>query len=56
MLDPSILIKKKKKKTLFGVDEKLEAIKKAIDDGMSKASSCRTFGVKRSTLIDSLNR
>ena len=37
-------------------DEKLIAIKKALDDGMSKAAICRTFGVKRSTLIDSLNR
>ena len=31
-------------------------IKKALNDGMSKASICRTFEVKRSTLIDSLNR
>ena len=31
-------------------------IKKALEDGMSKAAVCRTFGVKRSTLIDSLNR
>jgi DNA invertase Pin-like site-specific DNA recombinase len=37
-------------------DEKLEIIKKALDDGMSKATACRTFNVKRSTLIDSLNR
>ena len=37
-------------------DEKLSIIKKALDDGMSKATACRTFGVKRSTLIDSLNR
>ena len=37
-------------------DEKISAIKKALDDGMSKAAICRTFGVKRSTLIDSLNR
>jgi hypothetical protein len=37
-------------------DEKINAIKKALDDGMSKAAICRTFGVKRSTLIDSLNR
>nr|WP_313957098.1 hypothetical protein [Aliarcobacter cryaerophilus] len=32
------------------------AIKKALNDGMSKAAICRTFEVKRSTLIDSLNR
>ena len=32
------------------------AVKKAINDGMSKASICRTFEVKRSTLIDSLSR
>ena len=37
-------------------DEKLTIIQKALDDGMSKAAACRTFGVKRSTLIDSLNR
>ncbi len=37
-------------------DEKLTAIKKALNDGMSKAAACRTFGVKRSTLIDSLKR
>ena len=37
-------------------EEKMIAIKKALNDGMSKASMCRTFGVKRSTLIDSLNR
>ena len=37
-------------------DEKMIVIKKALEDGMSKATICRTFGVKRSTLIDSLNR
>ena len=37
-------------------DEKMVAIKKALEDGMSKAAVCRTFAVKRSTLIDSLNR
>ena len=37
-------------------DEKLKAIKEALSSGMSKAAICRTFGVKRSTLIDSLRR
>jgi DNA invertase Pin-like site-specific DNA recombinase len=37
-------------------DEKLTVIKKALNDGMSKAAACRNFGVKRSTLIDSLKR
>ena len=37
-------------------EEKMIAIKKALNDGMSKASICRTFEVKRSTLIDSLSR
>lgn len=37
-------------------DEKLEVIKQALDNGMSKAAACRTFDVKRSTLIDSLKR
>ncbi len=37
-------------------EEKMIAIKKALNDGMSKASICRTFEVKRSTLIDGLNR
>ena len=37
-------------------EEKMIAIKKALNEGMSKASICRTFEVKRSTLIDSLNR
>jgi len=37
-------------------DEKLVMIQKALSDGMSKAAVCRTFGVKRSTLIDALNR
>lgn len=36
--------------------EKLDAIKKALDGGMSKAAACRAFNVKRTTLIDSLNR
>ena len=38
------------------VDEKLEAILTALNDGMSKAAVCRNFGVKRSTLIDTLAR
>ncbi|QKJ22308.1 recombinase family protein [Poseidonibacter lekithochrous] len=37
-------------------DEKLQVIKEALDNGMSKAAACRTFDVKRSTLIDSLSR
>ena len=37
-------------------DEKLKAIKEALASGMSKAAICITFGVKRSTLIDSLRR
>ena len=37
-------------------EEKMIAIKKALNEGMSKASICRTFEVKRSTLIDSLSR
>ncbi len=37
-------------------DEKLEAIIAALDDGMSKAAVCRNFGVKRTTLIDTLVR
>jgi DNA invertase Pin-like site-specific DNA recombinase len=38
------------------VGEKLEAIIAALDGGMSKAAVCRNFGVKRSTLIDTLAR
>jgi DNA invertase Pin-like site-specific DNA recombinase len=37
-------------------EEKLAAIKEALNNGMSKAAVCRNFGVKRSTLIDGLNR
>jgi DNA invertase Pin-like site-specific DNA recombinase len=37
-------------------DEKLAIIQKALNDGMNKTAACRTFGVKRSTLIDSLKR
>ncbi len=36
--------------------EKLDAILAALDGGMSKAAVCRTFGVKRTTLIETLTR
>jgi DNA invertase Pin-like site-specific DNA recombinase len=36
--------------------EKLEAILAAVDSGMSKAAVCRNFGVKRTTLIETLAR
>jgi DNA invertase Pin-like site-specific DNA recombinase len=36
--------------------EKLSAVVAALDAGATKASVCRTFGVKRSTLLDSLAR
>jgi DNA invertase Pin-like site-specific DNA recombinase len=36
--------------------EKLTAIVAALDGGATKATVCRTFGIKRSTLIDSLDR
>nr|AAC80185.1 second invertase-like protein [Acidithiobacillus ferridurans] len=36
--------------------EKLDAITAALDGGMSKAAVCRTFGVKRTTLIETLAR
>jgi DNA invertase Pin-like site-specific DNA recombinase len=36
--------------------EKIDVILDALNNGMSKAAVCRTFEVKRSTLIDSLNR
>jgi DNA invertase Pin-like site-specific DNA recombinase len=38
------------------VGEKLEAIIAALEGGMSKAAVCRNFGVKRSTLIETLAR
>ena len=38
------------------VGEKLDAIIDALDDGMSKAAVCRSFCVKRTTLIDTLAR
>lgn len=36
--------------------EKLDAIVAALDGGMSKAAVCRSFGVKRTTLIETLAR
>ncbi|MBO9777308.1 recombinase family protein, partial [Xanthomonas phaseoli pv. dieffenbachiae] len=36
------------------VGEKLEAIIAALNGGMSKAAVCRNFGVKRTTLIETL--
>lgn len=36
--------------------EKLSAVITALDSGATKAAVCRTFGIKRSTLIDSLAR
>ena len=36
--------------------EKLAAVIAALDGGASKASVCRSFGIKRSTLIDTLAR
>jgi DNA invertase Pin-like site-specific DNA recombinase len=38
------------------VGEKLDAIITALDGGMSKAAVCRNFGVKRTTLIETLAR
>ncbi|MGD9950009.1 MAG: recombinase family protein [Desulfobulbus sp.] len=38
------------------VGEKLDAIIVALDSGMSKAAVCRNFGVKRTTLIETLAR
>lgn len=37
-------------------EEKMETIQEAIKTGASKASVCRNFGVKRSTLYDALYR
>ena len=36
--------------------EKLDAIISSLDSGMSKAAVCRTFDVKRTTLIETLAR
>jgi len=38
------------------VGEKRDAIVAALDGGMSKAAVCRNFGVKRTTLIETLAR
>jgi len=38
------------------VGEKRDAIITALNDGMSKAAVCRNFGVKRTTLIETLAR
>ncbi len=37
-------------------EEKMEAILEALKKGTSKASVCRSFGIKRTTLYDALNR
>jgi hypothetical protein len=34
----------------------LDTIIAALDEGMSKAAVCRNFGVKRTTLIETLAR
>ena len=34
----------------------MAAILAALDGGMSKAAVCRTFGVKRTTLLETLAR
>jgi hypothetical protein len=36
--------------------EQMESVLAALESGTSKASVCRTFGIPRSTLIDSLAR
>jgi DNA invertase Pin-like site-specific DNA recombinase len=38
------------------VGEKLEVVIAALEGGMSKAAICRNFGVKRTTLIETLTR
>jgi DNA invertase Pin-like site-specific DNA recombinase len=38
------------------VGEKLDTIITALNGGMSKAAVCRNFGVKRTTLIETLVR
>jgi DNA invertase Pin-like site-specific DNA recombinase len=37
-------------------EETLAAIRDALASGMSKAAACRAFGVRRTTLIEALNR
>ena len=37
-------------------EEKMNAILDALKKGSSKASVCRSFGIKRSTLYDALSR
>lgn len=38
------------------IGEKLDTIVAALNGGMSKAAVCRNFGVKRTTLIETLAR
>lgn len=47
---------KRRGRPLAITGEKLDAILIALEGGMSKAAICRNFGVKRTTLIDTLNR
>ena len=37
-------------------EETLAAIRTALADGMSNAAACRAFGVRRTTLLEALNR
>ncbi len=37
-------------------DEKMQAINEALESGASKASICRTFNVKRTTLYDAIEK
>jgi DNA invertase Pin-like site-specific DNA recombinase len=37
-------------------EDTLEAIKKTLEEGKTRAEACRIFGVKRGTLDDSLKR
>lgn len=43
-------------RSLTDNQEKLEAITIALNTGMSKSAVCRNFGVKRTTLIETLAR